>query len=79
MNTMNRTSISRRQFLGAAGATVAGFGATTLFGAQPAKANLYLGMMLQGGSADELQQKATAIAAAGFETVQLTFFPKPAS
>jgi sugar phosphate isomerase/epimerase len=75
--TTTNSTISRRQFLGAAGATVAGFGTTTLFGAQPAKANLRLGMMLQGNSAAELQEKARAIAAAGFDTVQATFFFQP--
>jgi len=33
--------------------------------------------MLQGSSAGELQQKAKAIAAAGFETVQVTFLFRP--
>jgi len=70
-------TISRRHFLGLAGATVAGFGAPTLFSAQPPNGNLRLGMMLQGNSAAELHEKAKAIAAAGFDTVQVTFFFPP--
>lgn len=77
MKTMDRISFSRRKFLGAAGATVAGFGTNTLCGAQPANANIRVGMMLQGGSAAELQEKARAIATAGFDTVQVTFFFQP--
>ncbi|MGA2658845.1 MAG: sugar phosphate isomerase/epimerase family protein [Verrucomicrobiota bacterium] len=73
----NPSSISRRHFLGAVGTTVAGLGAAKLFGAQPPKDNIRLGMMLQGGSAAELQEKARAIAAAGFDTVQATFFFQP--
>jgi sugar phosphate isomerase/epimerase len=69
--------ISRRHFLGAVGATVAGCGATKLFGAEPSQDNIRLGMMLQGGSAAELEENAKAIAAAGFEAVQVTFFFQP--
>ena len=72
-------TVSRRQFLGAVGATVGGLGTTTLFGAQSARANIRVGMMLQGGSAADLQEKAKAIAAAGFDTVQLTVFFQPTS
>ncbi len=60
-----------------AAASVAGFSAADLFSAQAPRDNIHLGMMLQGGSAAELQQKAKAIAAAGFDTVQLTFFFQP--
>ena len=74
---MTTSTISRRHFLGTVGASVAGFGAAKLFGAEPPKNNLRLGMMLQGGSAAELQERATAIAAAGFDTVQVTFFFPP--
>ena len=74
---MTTLTISRRHFLGTVGASVAGFGAAKLFGAEPPKNNLRLGMMLQGGSAAELQEKARAIAAAGFDTVQVTFFFQP--
>jgi sugar phosphate isomerase/epimerase len=74
---MTTSTISRRHFLGAVGATVAGFGAAKFFGAEPPKDNIRLGMMLQGGSAAELQEKARAIAAAGFDTVQVTFFFQP--
>lgn len=69
--------ISRRHFLGAVGATVAGFDAASLLGAEPPPDRLRLGMMLQGGSATELQEKARAIAAVGFEAVQVTFFFQP--
>ena len=74
---MTTSTISRRHFLGAVGATVAGFGATRLFGAEPPKDNIRLGMMLQGGSAAELQEKARAIATAGFDMVQVfePYFP----
>jgi sugar phosphate isomerase/epimerase len=71
--------ISRRHFLGAVGASVAGLGAAKLLGAGPPRDNLRLGMMLQGASAAELQEKARAIAAAGFDTVQVTFFFHPAA
>ena len=74
---MTTSTISRRHFLGAVGSTVAGFGATRLFGAEPPKDNIRLGMMLQGGSAAELQEKARAIATAGFDIVQVTFFFQP--
>ena len=74
---MTTSTISRRRFLGAVGATVAGFDAAKLFAAEPAQDNIRLGMMLQGGSAAELQKKARAIAAAGFDTVQVTFFFQP--
>ena len=74
---MTTSTISRRHFLGAVGATVAGFGAAKIFGAEHPRDNIRLGMMLQGGSAAELQEKARAIAAAGFDTVQVTFFFQP--
>ena len=77
MSTMNRMTIPRRQFLGAVGATVASVGTRALFAAQPAKDNIRIGMMLQGGSAAELQQRAKAIATAGFNSVQVTFFFQP--
>ena len=76
---MTTSTISRRHFLGAIGASVAGFGAARLFGAEPPKDNIRLGMMLQGGSAAELQEKARAIATAGFDSVQVTFFFQPAA
>lgn len=74
---MTAATISRRHFLGAVGATAASLGAAKLFGAEPPQDNIRLGMMLQGGSAAELQEKAKAIAAAGFDTVQVTFFFQP--
>lgn len=74
---MTTSTISRRHFLGAVGATVAGFGAAKIFGAEHPRDNIRLGMMLQGGSAAELQEKARAIAAAGFDKVQVTFFFQP--
>ena len=69
--------ISRRHFLGTLGATVAGLGAGNLFGAETAKDNIRLGMMLQAASAVELHKNAKAIAAAGFDTIQLSFFFHP--
>ena len=69
--------ISRRHFLGAAGAAVAGLGAAKMLGAETAKENIRLGMMLQDSSAAGLLKNAKAIAAAGFDTVQVTFFFHP--
>lgn len=69
--------ITRRHFLGTLGTTVAGLGATKMFGAETAKDNIRLGMMLQAASAAELHKNAKAIAAAGFNTIQLTFFFPP--
>jgi sugar phosphate isomerase/epimerase len=76
---MTTSTISRRHFLGAVGASIAGFGAAELFGGEPPRDNIRLGMMLQGGSASELREKAGAIAAAGFNAVQLTFFFQPSA
>jgi sugar phosphate isomerase/epimerase len=71
-------AISRRHFLAGAGATaVAASGLTELLASEPAKDNIHLGMMLQGGSAAELGEKAKVIAAVGFDRVQLTFFFTP--
>ncbi len=70
------STVSRRHFLGTLGATIAGLG-TSLSGAPTPKDNIRLGMMLQGASALELETKAKAIAAAGFDTVQVTFFFQP--
>jgi hypothetical protein len=59
MNSM----ISRRNFLGAMGATaVAASGLTKLPASEPSKDNIRMGMMLQGGSAADLHEKAKAIA-----------------
>ena len=74
---MKISMITRRHFFGAVGATVAGIGADRLFGAEPAKDNIRLCMMLQGGSVALLQKNAQAIAAVGFERVQVTFFAHP--
>jgi len=74
---MNTSMISRRHFLGTVGATVAGIGTARLSGAETAKDNIRLGMMLQAASAAELQKNAKAIAGAGFDTIQLTFFFPP--
>ncbi|MBI5818904.1 MAG: sugar phosphate isomerase/epimerase [Verrucomicrobia bacterium] len=68
---------SRRHFLGAIGAAVASFGTRRMFGAEAARDNIHLGMMLQADSAVELHKNAKAIAAAGFDTVQVTFFFPP--
>jgi sugar phosphate isomerase/epimerase len=74
---MNST-ISRRQFLGTMGATaVAAGGLPKLLAGEPTEDNIRLGMMLQGGSVADLQEKAERIAAAGFERVQTTFFFTP--
>ncbi|MGA2255497.1 MAG: TIM barrel protein [Thermoguttaceae bacterium] len=74
MNSM----ISRRRFLGTMGATaVAAGGLSNLFAGEPAKDNIRLGMMLQGDSAADLQEKARRIAAVGFQRVQVTFFFHP--
>jgi sugar phosphate isomerase/epimerase len=60
------------------GATaVAAGGLTSLLAGEAAKDTIRLGMMLQGGSAAELHAKAKAIAAVGFERVQVTFFFQP--
>jgi sugar phosphate isomerase/epimerase len=69
--------ISRRHFLGTLGTTAAALGAAELFGAETTKNNICLGMMLQAASAAELHKNAKAIAAAGFDTIQLTFFFHP--
>jgi sugar phosphate isomerase/epimerase len=74
---MMTSLISRRHFLSTLGATVVGLGVTKLIGAEAPKDNIRLGMMLQGGSAAELQEKAKAIAAVGFNAVQVTFFFQP--
>lgn len=71
------STVSRRRFLGNVGVAVATFGAGRRLAAEPASQNVRLGMMLQGASAAELEQRAKAIAAAGFDTVQLTFFFPP--
>ncbi len=76
-STTTTLTISRRHFLGAVGAAVTGFGAAKLLGAGPPNDNIRLGMMLQGVSAAELQERARAIAAASFDTVQVTFFFQP--
>ena len=74
---MNST-ISRRHFLGTMGATaVAAGGLPKLLAGEPAKDNIRLGMMLQGDSAADLQEKAKRIAAVGFQRVQVTFFFPP--
>ncbi len=73
---MTTSTLSRRHFLAAFGATVAGLG-TGLYGAPTPKDNIRLGMMLQGTTALELQTKAKAIAAVGFDSVQVTFFFQP--
>ena len=72
------STISRRRFVGLAGASaLAARGANRGLADKQASDNIRLGMMLQGGSAADLQEKAKVIAAAGFETVQLTFFFHP--
>ena len=73
---MNST-ISRRCFLGTMGAAAAASGCTRLLADEPARDNIRLGMMLQGDSAGDLQEKAKRIAAVGFRRVQVTFFFHP--
>ena len=69
--------ISRRHFLGTVGTAAAGFSTRGLPAADITPDNIRLGMMLQGASAVELQEIAKAIAIAGFNTVQVTFFFHP--
>ena len=70
--------ITRRHFLGTLGATVTSVGALAAARKDTnAPDNIQLGMMLQGASTAELLKKAKAIAAVGFERVQLTFFFPP--
>jgi len=72
------STISRRHFLRTSGAAVVAAGGLAKLPAnETAKDNIRLGMMLQGGSAAELGEKAKAIAAVGFERVQVTFFFRP--
>jgi sugar phosphate isomerase/epimerase len=71
--------ISRRHFLAAVGATAVGVRTRQSSAIEIAKDNLRLGMMLQGASAADLQAKARAIAAVGFDTVQVTFLFQPSA
>lgn len=72
------STTSRRHFLKTIGATAVAAGRLQeLFAEEPVKDNIRLGMILQGGSAADLHEKAKAIAAVGFKTVQLTFFFHP--
>ncbi len=64
---------SRRHFLRTVGATVVGLSAGESFAAEPTTNTVHLGMMLQGASAADLHANAKAIAAVGFDTVQVTF------
>jgi sugar phosphate isomerase/epimerase len=74
---MNPT-ISRRHFLVTMGATAVGAGGLAeSLANERAKDNIRLGMMLQGGSAADLCEKAKVIAAVGFKRVQLSFFFPP--
>lgn len=72
------STISRRRFLGAIGASAVAAGPVAkLAASQPADDNIRLGMMLQGASAADLCEKAKAIAGVGFQRVQVTFFFHP--
>jgi sugar phosphate isomerase/epimerase len=73
-----QSKLSRRHFLGSIGATVvAAGGLPKLLADEPAGDNIRLGMMLQGDSAADLQEKAKRITAVGFQRVQVTFFFQP--
>ncbi len=74
---MMTSMISRRHFLAAVGATAVGVSTRQASATALAKDNIRLGMMLQGDSAAELQARARAIAAVGFDTVQVTFLFQP--
>jgi sugar phosphate isomerase/epimerase len=65
---------SRRHFLGTLAASIA---AGRLLGAERAKDNIRLGVMLQGASVAALCKNAKAIAGAGFNSVQVTFSFQP--
>lgn len=73
---MTNPALTRRQFITSTGVALVA-AAARLPAAEPPPRPLRLGMMLQGNSAAELKKKARAIAAAGFGTVQLTFFFPP--
>lgn len=70
-------SLSRRRFLTLSGAAAASLVSGQVSGAETTRAPLRLGMMLQGGSTPELLKNAKAVAAAGFDTIQLSFFFDP--
>ena len=74
---MMTSTISRRIFLTAAAAGACGLGTRNLLAADTLEDKLRLGMMLQGNSVKDLQEKAKAIAKVGFNAVQLTFFFLP--
>jgi sugar phosphate isomerase/epimerase len=72
------STTSRRHFLKTITATAAFAGGLgKLTANEPAKDNIRLGMMLQGGSVADLQEKAKRIAAVGFQRVQVTFLFAP--
>lgn len=74
---MNLTT-SRRHFLGAVGAAaVMGQSFAGLLRGEPARDNIHVAMMLQSGTAANLQKQAHDIAAVGFDSVQLSFFFEP--
>jgi sugar phosphate isomerase/epimerase len=72
-------SLSRRRFLALTAAAAASFVWGQVSGAETARDPLRLGMMLQGGSTSALLKNAKAVAAAGFDTVQLSFFFDPSA
>jgi sugar phosphate isomerase/epimerase len=74
---MTTSHVSRRQFLATTAAGVAGLSLSPLEGAAPANDSIRPGMMLQGNSTAELLERARAIAAVGFDSVQLSFFFQP--
>jgi sugar phosphate isomerase/epimerase len=70
-------AFSRRRFLALTGMAGAGVLSGTVSAAEPHSDHLRIGVMLQGGSAPELEKNAKAIAEAGFNTIQLSFFFDP--
>lgn len=69
---------SRRRFLAAGTLAAAGLASGSLWAAE-GKDPLRLGIMLQGSSTPELLENAKAIVAAGFDTIQLSFFFDPSA
>lgn len=69
---------SRRRFMATGTLALAGMASGNVWAAE-GKDSIRLGMMLQGSSTPELLKNAKAIVAAGFDTVQLSFFFDPSA